>query len=118
EQRYTREFLPGKEKREPVGIREGGTYLITGGLGDIGLILSEHLAKAGARRLVLTSRGGVPEGGDKRSDGVARLRELGVEVITPKLDVTDLDAMREVIAKAGRIDGVIHAAAVTDPSTF
>ncbi|HEY7595569.1 MAG TPA: SDR family NAD(P)-dependent oxidoreductase, partial [Actinophytocola sp.] len=121
--RYVRGFTPAELPEEPAfAIREGGTYLITGGLGDVGLILAEHIAKAGAGRLVLTSRGGVPAGpGDRRRDGVEKLRELGVEVITPAVNATDLDGMRQVVADVlagGRLDGVVHAAAVTDPDTF
>ncbi|TDQ00457.1 type I polyketide synthase [Labedaea rhizosphaerae] len=122
--RLVREFVVADA--EPAGtapaVVEGGTYLITGGLGDVGLLLAEHLAQAGAGRLVLTSRGGVPDGaGDRRSDGVARLREYGVEVLTPAVDVTDLDAMRALLAEVaagGRIDGVVHAAAVTGQNSF
>ncbi|SDI33741.1 Acyl transferase domain-containing protein [Actinokineospora alba] len=124
--RYVRGFAPmepGSGKAGNHSVRKGGTYLITGGLGDLGLLIAEHFAKQGAGRLVLTSRGGVPTGiGDRRSDGVARLQELGAEVITPAVDVTDLDGMRAVIADllvdGGTLDGVVHAAAVTDPDTF
>ncbi|GAA0440374.1 hypothetical protein Acor_12820 [Acrocarpospora corrugata] len=94
------------------GVRSGGTYLITGGLGDVGLLVGEHLIRAGAGRLILTSRSG------PRGDGVERLRALGAEVLTPRVDVTDADAMRAVVADVGRIDGVVHAAAETGPDTF
>ncbi len=122
--RHIRDFTPaGPVKEATFAVREGGTYLITGGLGDVGLILAEHIAKSGAGRIVLTSRNGVPTGiGDRRSDGVDRLRKLGVEVVTPAVDATDLDGMRavfaDVLADGGRLDGVVHAAAVTSPDTF
>ncbi|NUR30517.1 MAG: SDR family NAD(P)-dependent oxidoreductase, partial [Catenulispora sp.] len=117
--RHVREYVPADTTAaEPVyRIREGGTYLITGGLGDLGLILADHFAAAGAGRLILTSRNGAPSGGN-RADAVERLRTAGVEVLTPAVDVTDITAMREVVAAAGRLDGVVHAAAVTHPDTF
>ncbi|MDR8412933.1 SDR family NAD(P)-dependent oxidoreductase [Nonomuraea sp. 3-1Str] len=128
-------------------VRAGGTYLITGGLGDVGLLLAGHLARAGASRLVLTSRGGLPaEAGDPRRQAVESLRALGAEVLTPAVDVTDATAMRAVLAglltetaagdpgeqgvpggpgRAGpaaggrrRLDGVVHAAAETRADGF
>src|SRR5262249_35001249 len=41
-------------------LRENGVYLVTGGLGDIGLILAEHLARSTQARLALLGRSGVP----------------------------------------------------------
>ncbi|MFI6708686.1 SDR family NAD(P)-dependent oxidoreductase [Nonomuraea sp. NPDC050478] len=100
-------------------VRRGGTYLITGGLGDVGLLVAEHLVRAGAGRLILTSRGGVPEeDGDPRREGVRRLRELGAEVLTPVVDVTDAAAMRAILDGDVRVDGVVHAAADTGQDTF
>ncbi|WP_051772303.1 type I polyketide synthase [Saccharothrix sp. NRRL B-16314] len=120
--RHVRGYAPAEPSDSGFAVRRGGTYLITGGLGDVGLVLAEHLATAGATRLVLTSRSGIPAGtGDRRSDGVARLRALGVDVLTPAVDVTDVDAMRALVADVladGPLDGVVHAAAVTGPETF
>ncbi|MCA2179125.1 SDR family oxidoreductase [Nonomuraea glycinis] len=100
-------------------VREGGTYLITGGLSDVALLVAEHLVRAGAGRLVLTSRGGVPDvEGDPRREAVRRLRELGAEVLTPRVDVTDEAAMRALLDGEQRLDGVVHAAADTRPDTF
>ncbi|MEO1086206.1 MAG: acyltransferase domain-containing protein, partial [Acidobacteriota bacterium] len=50
------------ELPEPAGaaFTEGGTYLITGGLGGVGLLLARHLAESAKVRLVLTSRRGLP----------------------------------------------------------
>ncbi|WP_433074763.1 SDR family oxidoreductase [Nonomuraea sp. CA-218870] len=122
---------PGEGGGAGCAIRQGGTYLITGGLGDVGLLVAGHLARGGARRLILTSRRGVPEDdGDPRREGVRRLRELGAEVLTPRVDVTDAAAMRAMLddvlhAPAGRalregarLDGVVHAAADTGQDTF
>ncbi len=106
-----------------VSIRPGGTYLITGGLGDVGLLVAAHLVSSGATRLVLTSRSGAPAtAGDPRHEAVGRLRALGAEVVASPADVTDEAAMRAVLTETlrdgGRLDGVIHAAADTRPETF
>ena len=132
--RYARGFVPaappaGDCPQPPAGqisIRSGGTYLITGGLGDVGLQVAEHLARSGATRLVLTSRAGLSaapqEDDDPSQRAVARLRDLGASVFTPAADVTDATAMRTVLAAAtadgARLDGVIHAAADARPDTF
>ncbi|HEV3169851.1 MAG TPA: SDR family NAD(P)-dependent oxidoreductase, partial [Actinocrinis sp.] len=108
----------GDDSQTTPVVLPGGTYLITGGLGDIGLTLAEHLIRSGAGALVLTSRGGVSDSpSDPRRAAVERLRGLGAEVHTPRVDVTDADAMRALFAKY-RVAGVIHAAAQTDPETF
>jgi acyl transferase domain-containing protein len=105
-----------------VPVRPGGTYLITGGLGGVGLLLAEHLAGAGAGRLVLTSRTGVPGLAGERAERLTRIRELGVDLLTPVADVSDRTAMAGVVADllrdGGRLDGVIHAAAQTSPGSF
>jgi acyl transferase domain-containing protein len=123
--RYVRGFAPADAGRSvtALSIRPGGTYLITGGLGDVGLLVAEHLVRSGATRLILTSRSGAPAmAGDPRHEAVGRLRSLGAEVVAPPADVTDEAAMRAVLTETlrdgGRLDGVIHAAADTRPETF
>jgi acyl transferase domain-containing protein/acyl carrier protein len=105
-----------------------GIYLITGGLGGIGLTLAEHLARTVGARLVLTSRGPFvphdqwdtwPNQGDRASRVIHTLRaleHLGAQVLVAQADVTNVIEMRNVCRQAlqrfGRIDGVIHAAGV------
>ncbi len=115
------------------GLKQQGVYLITGGLGGIGLTFAEHLAKRYQARLVLIGRTEIPErsgwdvwiqlhGEDERtSKKLSKLKELeaaGAEVMVGTADVTDIMAMRTVVKDAlerfGRIDGVLHAAGVTN----
>ncbi|HXR70589.1 SDR family NAD(P)-dependent oxidoreductase [Actinocrinis sp.] len=106
------------DSRDARVVLRGETYLITGGLGDIGLTLAEHLIRRGAGAVVLSSRGGLPDDpSDPRRAAVNRLRELGAQVHVPRADVTDSAAMRALFAEF-RIDGVIHAAAQTAPESF
>jgi acyl transferase domain-containing protein/acyl carrier protein len=115
--RLVREFGPVDSGRPAVAVRPGGSYLITGGLGDVGLTLAEHLIGAGAGRLVLTSRSGLPlDPAHPRAQAVTRLRELA-EVLTPALDCTDPAGLRALLADI-RPDGVIHAAADVGRDTF
>jgi len=122
--RRVRGFEPGGSAGAgpAVAVRPGGSYLITGGLGDVGLLVAEHLARTGAGRLVLTSRSGAPAADDERREILDRLRAMGADVLTPAVDVTDAQAMQALVAEllhdGGALHGIVHAAAQTGPDTF
>jgi phthiocerol/phenolphthiocerol synthesis type-I polyketide synthase C len=112
--------LPGEaaipRALEAIAVDSEATYLVTGGLGGLGLQLAMRLAAHGARRLVLVSRVGTP-----KSDAQPLLEALtasGVEVRATACDVSDEAAVTALIgklrAKGHRLKGVIHAAAVFD----
>jgi acyl transferase domain-containing protein len=132
EERWVERFEPvplsGTDERR-LPLREHGVWLITGGLGGLGLVLAEELARAVRARLVLTGRGGLPPRAEwpgwlaaqgesdptsRRIRGVQRLEELGAEVLVVAADVADEAAMREAVRRArerfGPIQGAIHAA--------
>jgi 6-methylsalicylic acid synthase len=105
------------------------SYLITGGLGVLGLQVARRLADLGARRIVLAGRGGLPPRStwadlgpeDARSRVVAGIRDLealGVTVRVIALDVTDAEAARRELAPDAlglpAIRGIVHAAGVLD----
>ena len=115
----------------PARLRNRGVYLITGGLGGIGLTLAEYLAKVASARLILVSRTALPEREawahwldthdesdttGQRIRKVQALEALGAEVILLIADVADTASLRQGLARVrehfGRIDGVIHAAGV------
>ncbi|MEW2520833.1 type I polyketide synthase [Actinacidiphila alni] len=104
----------------------GGSYLITGGLGDVGLMVAEHLIRDGAGRVVLAGRTGLPaDPADPRRQAVVRLRALGADVEVARLDVTDADAVSALLDAEGTatgfvagFDGIVHAAADTSEDTF
>ncbi|HEX6291074.1 MAG TPA: SDR family NAD(P)-dependent oxidoreductase [Herpetosiphonaceae bacterium] len=119
------------------GLRPGGVYLITGGLGGIGLELAEHLARTVQAKLVLTSRSGLPPrdewsrwlethaATDGTSDKIRRVQsfeELGAEVLVLRADVADRDQMQAVIEQIderfGALHGVIHAAGLVGRQFF
>ncbi|HSD45604.1 MAG TPA: SDR family NAD(P)-dependent oxidoreductase, partial [Pyrinomonadaceae bacterium] len=112
-------------------LRDGGTYLITGGLGGVGLTLAEEIARSVKARLILTGRSALPERErwpewiaahgeqDRASQAITKielLEQLGSEVLALAADVADEEAMSDVVsearAKFGNIHGVVHAAGI------
>lgn len=115
----------------PFRVREAGVYLITGGLGGVGLELARYLAQVAKARLVLTGRSAFPDRSDwdqwlsvhDEQDSISRkirsiqaIEESGAETMVFEADVTDYERMREVRGNVeerfGQINGVIHAAGV------
>ncbi len=94
-------------------LDSNGCYLITGGLGSLGLKVARWLVDQGARHLLLLSRQGLtPE----TQPAVTALEATGVEVTAMAADVTDLAQMQQVwqqMHSAGiPLKGVVHAAGV------
>ncbi|KUI38964.1 polyketide synthase [Mycobacterium sp. IS-1496] len=112
----------GTGEAAPLRCSPGGTYLITGGTGVLGLRLAQRLADLGARRLVLVSRSGLPERSTWSADGdreavavVTALEQRGVSVKVAAVDVGAADAatrLRAALADLPPVRGVIHAAGV------
>jgi NAD(P)-dependent dehydrogenase (short-subunit alcohol dehydrogenase family) len=100
-----------------IALREGGVYLITGGLGGIGITVAEDLGVRHRAKLVLVARGGlVGERGTRAAAAIARIEAAGGEVLTLSADVTDTAALRQVrdrvFERFGRLDGIVHAAGI------
>jgi amino acid adenylation domain-containing protein len=91
-------------------LRPDAAYLITGGLGGIGLATAAWLAERGARHLVLLGRSApTPD----REPQLADLRARGVDLTLVQADVADLAAVRAAIAALrAPLRGVVHAAGV------
>ena len=122
--------VTGQPVREPFRCRADAAYLITGGLGALGLLMAGWLADRGARRLVLAGRTPLPPRRDWDSDAndadvrhkIAAIRALemrGVSVDAVALDIGSRDALLCLLAGrdnegAPPIRGVIHAAGVTE----
>jgi len=137
-QRYGRTFeAEYLDEKRPSLLRTQGTYLITGGLGSVGLVLAEHLARTYQARLVLIGRSPLPEPeawtawleshqeGDPTSRKVRQLQTLqtlGAEVLTLAVDIADRQQMttawNQAVARFGPIHGVIHAAGISDLQSF
>ena len=113
---------------ERAELRPGGVYVITGGLGGIGLSVAEALARRVGARLVLIGRSPTPprdawaelaKGSDRLGRRVQRLlalEDLGAELLVLDGDVTSVADMTRVrdaaVSRFGAVHGVIHAAGV------
>ncbi|TQM77989.1 phthiocerol/phenolphthiocerol synthesis type-I polyketide synthase D [Saccharothrix saharensis] len=88
-------------------------YLITGGLGGLGLVMARWLAERGAGRIVVCGRRG--PSADARAE-VAKLRALGADVVVVTGDVAEPGVADRAVAAAVdggmRLCGVVHAAGV------
>ncbi len=112
-------------------FRQGGTYLITGGLGGIGLGLAEQLARDYQAQLVLLSRTALPEQDEwidwlanhdekdrtsQRIRQLQRIEEHGGKTLILAADVTDplqmQAAVEQTMAHFGTLHGVLHLAGV------
>jgi len=126
-----RSLEPPGEKS--IRLKPGGVYLVTGGLGGVGLVMAEYLAKKLGAALILTGRTGLPpreqweqaitnslphDSIGLQIRKVKEIEELGNGLLVLGADVADPGEMQEVVARAeqqlGPISGIIHCAALTD----
>jgi acyl transferase domain-containing protein len=93
----------------------GGTYLITGGCGGLGLKIAEWMVRRGARHLVLTGRSAPTA---DASGTIASLQASGATVTVARADVSREEDVRRVLAaidgSGAPLRGVLHAAGVLD----
>ncbi|MBV9791263.1 MAG: SDR family NAD(P)-dependent oxidoreductase, partial [Chloroflexi bacterium] len=116
---------------QPIPLHAAGTYLITGGLGSLGLRVARWMVEQGARRLVLLGRSALPDRASwdelphdhPASDQIAALHELerlGATVVVAQADAADQSQMQALFAELQRtlpaIRGIVHAAGVAQPT--
>ncbi|MDF5712971.1 MAG: SDR family NAD(P)-dependent oxidoreductase [Rhizonema sp. NSF051] len=98
-----------------VSFREDSSYLITGGLGDLGLAVARFLVERGARHLVLLGRS---QPNDKVNSQLKELELFGATVVVAKADVSDYEQLARVFASIEQspkpLRGIIHTAGVLD----
>ncbi len=99
-------------------VRPDGTYLVTGGLGGLGLKVAQRLAQAGARQLVLTGRRDRSALSPQTIEAISALEGSGVQVLIAQADVAREDQMQAVLDRIDRtwppLRGIVHAAGVLD----
>jgi tyrocidine synthetase-3 len=120
-----------QEENIPFHWQTNGTYLITGGLGDLGMQVARWMVKQGARRLILMGRTELPpravwdkafERGDRLAQQIGIIRELeamGASIHLAVVDVADEEQLKNFIASFREegwppIRGVVHGAGTVD----
>lgn len=106
------------ETEDGAAVQASGTYVITGGLGGLGLAVARRLVAEGARHLALLGRS-VPT--DDAQETIAALRRDGCTVAAVQADVADRASLDAALAEVRRalppIRGVYHAAGVLADAT-
>ncbi len=115
-------------------LKPGGTYLITGGTGALGLAVARSFAeKQPDTTLVLLSRSGMPDRdrwddllaagtSTERITTVRDLEAMGTKVLVRAADAGDPKALAAAVTgiqqECGRIDGIVHAAGLPGGATL
>ncbi len=96
----------------PLELRSDATYLVTGGLGSIGLEIAGYLAANGAKHLVLTSRRAPTDVAQQRIDALSEQHGCEFRVVTA--DVADAHDVARLLAGVAAelppLAGIVHAA--------
>lgn len=131
------EQFPIPARSDGAALRQRGSYLITGGLGQVCLAVAGHLAAKYQARIALLARSPLPEeqswdawlrdhpATDRTSTrirGVRQLRDAGAEVLVLTADVADAEQVAAAAAAAkaafGELHGVVHGAGVQAEEFF
>ncbi|GEM_PF-810460 len=126
--------------QEPLEVRENGTYLITGGVGIVGLQIAKALAATCPVRIVLLNRSAFParslwskiryeyemnqreETAYRRIQLMEQIESNGSQLIVMSADVADEEALGSVLkhvrAAYGPLHGIVHAAGLVHPYDF
>ena len=132
------------EKRycEPISqnaiqLKRGGVYLITGGLGSIGLMVAEYLAKTVMAKIALLGRSPFPQKSDwqkcielnsesesilNKIEQLKQMERYGAQILVLEADVSNENQMETAVERIeehfGQINGVFHAAGDIGDQTF
>ncbi len=98
---------------QPVSLKSDATYLITGGLGALGLHTATWMVEKGARHLVLISR--TQPSKDKLAV-ISNLQQQGAEVVVVQVDVCHFEELSKILEQIDShkapLKGIVHAAGV------
>lgn len=106
-------------QKEQQYLANNGVYLITGGLGSLGLIFARYLAQEYKARLCLTGRSSLDE---HKEALVKEIEALGSEIIYIKADISQKNEAEAVISavksRFGSLNGIIHCAGINKDSSI
>ncbi len=115
------------EPKSPVPFKQGGTYLLSGGLGGVGIVIAQYLLKHYQARLLLVGKTPLPHKSTwnihlEKEDAIAQrlkayqeLEQLGGEIIYEAVDICDFKQLQIIVEKVKsrwgkKLDGIIHLA--------
>jgi myxalamid-type polyketide synthase MxaB len=96
-------------------LQANATYLVTGGLGGLGVAIAQQLVADGARQLILTSRRGVTTA--EQQQALDQLTAAGASVQVISADIGDRSAVQALLERCTAIAplrGIVHAAGVLE----
>nr|WP_255503193.1 type I polyketide synthase [Mycolicibacterium sp. CR10] len=100
-------------------FRPDGAYVVTGGLGGLGLFLAEKMATAGCGRIVLSSR---TQPTPRALETIELIRAIGADVVVECGDIAEPGTAERLVSAATAtglpLRGVLHAAAVVEDATL
>ncbi|PSF38589.1 beta-ketoacyl synthase [Aphanothece hegewaldii CCALA 016] len=106
-----------EQSSSTLNIKTDSTYLITGGLGALGLQVAQWLVQKGAKHLILVSRSNPSI---TAQETLQQLKQDGVEITITKGDISKIQDVNRIIGQKRRgkkqppLAGIIHAAGVLD----
>ena len=117
------------EPKQPIPFQPGGTYLLSGGLGGVGVEIAKYLLKNYQARLLLIGRTALPEKStwdlhlqktdpiSQRLQAYQELEQLGGEITYEAADICDLKHLQSIVDKSEanwgkKLDGIIHLAGI------
>ncbi|CAM9893517.1 unnamed protein product, partial [Chrysoparadoxa australica] len=101
--------------RRALQVRKAATYIISGGLGALGLVLARRMLTEGAGHLVLLSRSGLPK--EDAAELLQDVQRLSSGVSTIACDVTNAEQVNRlatILRDLPPVCGIVHAAGVLD----
>lgn len=94
-------------------LKDGGTYIITGGLGKIGFVLAEYISRKVKANIILLGR---REPNKDQQQDIQKIMQYGCEVICMQADLSNQKEVTKVIAKIKNkytnINGIFHLAGI------
>ncbi|WUH88886.1 KR domain-containing protein [Streptomyces sp. NBC_00433] len=118
------------ERGQEIPIRAGGTYVLAGGTGYLGMQIGHELSERGAGTVVLLSRNGLPPDGPEepggehaelhayQREGVRRMEKNGARVVSLRCDLTEPESVRAAFAEIRREHGPTHGAFMLTKQLF
>ncbi|AOY84552.2 non-ribosomal peptide synthetase [Moorena producens JHB] len=106
---------PVVETNKPLVFDNDRSYLITGGLGDLGLLVAQWMVEQGAKNLVLVGRSSPKPAIEHK---LRKLENLGARVVVAQADVSNAGQVTELLTQIEQsslpLGGIVHCAGVVE----